>query len=185
MNRNPVLTALFLGACCVGTWSWQESLRVANQETKKEKPEVAGYYLLNAGFVAPGPDGTPFYRLDARTMTYGVDSDLVEMGEVRIEYRQDNEADWVVTAPRGAARLDWQTLQLKGGVRVEVDTPKEPPVVLVTPDLLVDAEKQQATTASEVKFTWGRQAVDAVGMSVDLSTGLVKLESRVNGLFIR
>lgn len=185
MNRNSTLTALFLGACCIGTWSWQEAMRVANHEAKEEKPEVSGYYLLNAGFVAPGPDGQPLYRLDARTMTHGVDSGLVEMDDVRIEYRQDAESDWVVTAPRGSARLDWQTLQLAGGVRVEVETPDHPPMVLVTPDLLVDAVDQQATTESEVKLTWGTQTVDAVGMSVDLTAGLVRLESRVNGLFTR
>ena len=41
----------------------------------------------------------------------------------------------------------------------------------------------QATTSSEVKFTQGPYTVDAVGMSVDLTKGLVRLESRVNGLF--
>jgi len=185
LNRNSVLTALFLIACCVGTWSWQEALRQANHETKEEKPEVAGYYLLNAGFVAPGPDGMPLYRLDARTMTHGVNSGLVEMGDVRIEYRQEGKSDWIVTAPQGAARLDWQTLQLEGGVRVEVETPDEPPVVLMTPDLLVDAVKQTATTASDVELNWGLQTVNAIGMSVDLTAGLVRLESRVNGIFTR
>ncbi len=185
MNRNSALTALFLGACCVGAWSWQEALRVANHTVKAEKPQVAGYYLLNAGFVAPGPDGQPLYRLDARTMTHGVDSGLVEMDDVRIEYQQDAESDWLVTAPRGSARLDWKTLQLEGGVRVEVDTPDEPPVTLLTPDLLVDAAEQQASTSSPVKLTWGTQTVDAVGMSVDLTAGLVRLESQVNGLFTR
>jgi len=68
---------------------------------------------------------------------------------------------------------------------VEVETPDHPPMVLVTPDLLVDAVDQQATTESEVKLTWGTQTVDAVGMSVDLTAGLVRLESRVNGLFTR
>lgn len=179
------MTALFLGACCVGTWSWQDALRVANHEPKEEKPEVSGYYLLDAGFVAPGPDGQPLYRLDAHTMTYGVDSGLVEMDDVTIEYRQDAESEWVVTAPQGSARLDWQTLQLEGGVRVVVDTPDNPSVVLTTPDLLVDAVGQRATTSSEVQLIYGPQAVDAVGMSVDLTAGLVTLESRVNGRFTR
>ncbi len=160
-------------------------MRESNHETKEEKPEVAGYYMLNAGFVAPGADGQPLYRLDASTMTHGVDSGLVEMDDVRIEYKQDAAADWVVTAPKGSARLDWQTLRLEGGVRVVVEAANDPPIVLVTPDLLVNALEEVATTASEVRLTWGPQAVDAVGMSVDLTAGRVKLESQVNGLFTR
>lgn len=183
MKRNTVLAAGFLAACTLVTWSWQRAVRDYKVDTGEEEAEVAGYYLLNAGFVSPGPDGRPLYRLNASRMTHGVTSDLVEMDGVRIEYRQENESDWVVTAPTGSARLDWQTLRLEGGVRVVFETDPQPPIVLTTPILDVDAATSQATTSSAVKLTQGPYTVDAVGMSVDLTTGLVRLESRVNGLF--
>lgn len=183
MKRNTVLAATFLAACTLVTWSWQRAVRDYETEAGEEDAEVAGYYLLNAGFVSPGPDGRPLYRLDAARMTHGVSSDLVEMDDVRIEYRQKEEADWLVTAPSGSARLDWRTLRLEGGVRVTFESESEPPVVLTTPVLDVDATTSQATTSSEVRLTQGPHIVDAVGMTVDLTEGLVKLESRVNGLF--
>jgi LPS export ABC transporter protein LptC len=183
LKRNTILAAGFLAACTLITWSWQRAVRDHKTDTGEEDAEVAGYYLLNAGFVSPGPDGHPLYRLDAARMTYGVATDLVEMDEVRIEYRQEEESDWLVTAPSGSARLDWRTLRLKGGVRVVFESGSEPPIVLTTPVLDVDATTSQATTSSEVKFTQGPYTVDAVGMSVDLTKGLVRLESRVNGLF--
>lgn len=183
MKRKTVLAAGFLAACTLVTWSWQRAVRDHKPETGEEDAEVAGYYLLNAGFVSPGPDGHPLYRLDAARMTYGMTSDLVEMDGVRIEYRQEQESDWLVTAPSGSARLDWRTLRLEGGVRVVFETESETRIVLTTPILDVDAATSQATTSSEVKLAQGPYTVDAVGMSVDLTTGLVRLESRVNGLF--
>ena len=183
MKRNTVLTSLFLAGCVLGTWSWYESVQPREEDPGEESAEVQDYYLLNAGFVAPGSDGRPLYRLDAARMTLGVSSGLVEMDTVRIEYRQESSLDWVVTAPRGSARLDWKTLALEGGVHLVVESTDAPTVFLDTPDLLVDADESLATTDSEVRLARGPHAVEAVGMSVDLSAGLVRLESRVNGLF--
>jgi LPS export ABC transporter protein LptC len=184
LKRNTALTAVFLASCTLATWSWHRAVEDQKTETEEDTTAVAGYYLLNAGFVAPGPDGQPLYRLDAARMTHGIDSELVEMDDVRIEYRQETRSDWLVTAPKGSARLDWRTLHLEGGVKVFVDTPDDPTIVLTTPVLDVDASAHQATTASEVRFTQGPNTVEAMGMSVDLTSGLVRLESRVNGLFI-
>jgi lipopolysaccharide export system protein LptC len=55
--------------------------------------------------------------------------------------------------------------------------------MLVTPDLLLEPVAQRASTASEVRFTSGTDFLNAVGMSVDLKDGFVRLESGVNGRF--
>lgn len=183
MKRNSALTAVFLTGCALGTWSWYEAVQPERQDGETKTAEVSGYYLLNAGFVSPGPDGQPLYRLDASRMTLGVASGLVEMDRVRIEYRQESTVDWVVTAPSGSARLDWKTLQLQGGVRVVVESAEGPTVFLDTPVLRVDANESLASTESEVQLARGPHTVEAVGMTVDLTAGLVRLESRVNGLF--
>lgn len=183
MKRATLLTAGFLSACALITWSWQRAVRGPQEEPAPANTEVAGYYLLKAGFVSPGPDGRPLYRLDAERMTHGMSSELVEMEGVRIEYQQETGPEWIVTAPRGSARLDWQTLRLEGGVRIVFETESRPPAILTTPILDVDANASRATTASEVSLEQGQNTVDAVGMTVDLTAGLVRLESRVNGFF--
>jgi len=183
LKRDTALAAAFLGACALISWSWQRAVQDQRSENGDESADVAGYYMVNAGFVSPGPDGQPLYRLDAARMTHGVTSGLVKMEGVRIEYKQPSNSDWIVTAPEGLAQLDWQTLRLQGGVRVVMEPRDQPTIVLDTPALEVDAGTNRAYTEEHVSFSQGPHTVDAEGMTVDLTAGLVRLESRVNGLF--
>jgi LPS export ABC transporter protein LptC len=184
LTARTFLTVAILGAAALGAWSWQQTLQVEKDRDEAASADVAGFYMRAASFVAPGPDGQPLYRLIASEMTHVVDSELIEMLDVRVEYSQETGAPWVVTAPRGKVRLDWETLRLDGGVTVMVHAQdREQPIVLVTPDVLLEAVAQRASTASEVRFTSGTDFLNAVGMSVDLKDGFVRLESGVNGRF--
>ena len=104
--------------------------------------------------------------------------------DVEIEYDQPAENPWVVTAPRGEIQVDWQTLRLEGGVRMVFEDGSDPPVILATPDVLLEASEHLASTASDVRLQRGEHQVTATGMSVDLKGGLVRLESQVHGRFL-
>lgn len=184
MTARTFLTVAVLSAAALGAWSWQQTLQEETDRGETASADVAGFYMRAASFVAPGPDGQPLYRLIADEMTHAVNSELIEMRDVRVEYSQETGAPWVVTAPRGKVRLDWETLRLDGGVTVMVHAKdREQPIVLITPDVLLEAIDQRASTASAVQFTSGEDFLNAVGMSVDLKDGFVKLESGVNGRF--
>lgn len=184
MSSRSLLSLSLLGAAALGAWTWQDALRDSPDETDSGSADVAGFYMLNASFVSPGTDGRPLYRLNAATMRHSVTSNRIDMEDVRIEYDQPAENPWVVTAPRGEIQVDWQTLHLEGGVRMVFEDGDSPPVVLDTPDVLLEASEHRASTESDVQLNRGEHQVTATGMSVDLKGGLVRLESRVNGRFL-
>jgi LPS export ABC transporter protein LptC len=184
LSGRSILSLVVLGAAALGAWSLQNALRDTPEEDSGGEAEVAGFYMINASFVSPGADGRPLYRLNAATMRHSVSSNRIDMEEVRIEYDQAAESPWVVTAPHGEIQVDWQTLRLDGGVRMVFEDGDAPPVVLDTPDVLLEASEHRASTDSDVSLNRGEHLVTATGMSVDLKGGLVRLESRVNGRFL-
>jgi LPS export ABC transporter protein LptC len=184
LSGRSLPSLFFLGAIALGVWAWQDALRDTPEETTDSGADVAGFYMLNASFVSPGSDGRPLYRLNAATMHHSARSNRIDMEDIRIEYDQPAESPWVVTAPRGEIQVDWQTLRLEGGVRMVFEDGKAPPVILNTPDVLLEASEHLASTASDVRLRRGPHEVTATGMSVDLKGGLVRLESQVNGRFL-
>jgi LPS export ABC transporter protein LptC len=184
LSGRSLLSLFLLGAIALGVWAWQDALKDAPDESTDRGADVAGFYMLNASFVSPGADGRPLYRLNAATMRHSARSNRIDMEDVRIEYDQTAENPWVVTAPRGEIQVDWQTLRLEGGVRMVFEDGSAPPVILATPDVLLEASEHLASTASDVRLQRGEHKVTATGMSVDLKGGLVRLESQVNGRFL-
>jgi LPS export ABC transporter protein LptC len=184
LSGRSILSLVFLGAAALGAWSLQNALQDTPEEDSGGEAEVAGFYMINASFVSPGADGRPLYRLNAATMRHSVSSNRIDMEDVRIEYDQAAESPWVVTAPHGEIQVDWQTLRLDGGVRMVFEDGDAPPIVLDTPDVLLEASEHRASTDSDVSLNRGEHHLTATGMSVDLKGGLVRLESRVNGRFL-
>lgn len=183
MNRRDVLGLLVLGAAAYGAWAWRESLVMDKPEPEEAVASVASYTLAGTTIVAPGEDGNPLYRLMAHGMSHAVDSELIAMETVRLEYNHESPEPWVMTADHGEVRLDWETIELSGRVVITASTEDNVPTRLDTDRLRVEAQSHRATTDSEVTLVLGDEQVKAVGMVVDLMGGQVELKSQVDGVF--
>ena len=183
MNRRDVLGLVALGVAAYGAWAWRESLVTEPPEPEEEVATVARYTLRGTTIVTPGEDGAPLYRLIASDMAQAVDSELVQMDDVRLEYNHESPAPWIMTADHGEVRIDWETIELSGSVVITASTEDNVPTRLDTDRLRVEAGSQRATTDSEVTMVMGDERVTGVGMVVDFKGGRVQLNSQVNGIY--
>ena len=122
MNRRDVLGLVALGAAAYAAWAWRESLNTDPPAPDEEVATVASYTLRGTTIITPGEDGAPLYRLNASDMAHEVDSGLVQMDEVRLEYNHESPEPWVMTADHGEVRIDWETIELSGSVVINVLT---------------------------------------------------------------
>jgi LPS export ABC transporter protein LptC len=183
LNQRDVLGLIALGAAAYAAWAWRESLHTEAPEPEEEVATVASYTLSGTTIVTPGEDGTPLYRLAADAMSHAVDSELIEMDGVRLEYNHESPEPWVVTADHGEVRLDWETIELSGRVVITASTEDDVPARLDTDRLKVEAATHRATTDSPVIMVVGDDEVEGVGMDVDLMGGRVQLKSQVHGVY--
>jgi LPS export ABC transporter protein LptC len=116
-------------------------------------------------------------------MSHAVESELITMETIRLEYNHESPEPWVVTADHGEVRIDWKTIELSGHVVITASTEGNVPARLDTDRLLVEADRHVATTDSRVVMLVGDDQVTGVGMVVDLMGGRVQLKSQVNGTY--
>lgn len=184
MTRRDVLGLIALGAAAYGAWTWRQALDVPAPEAEDDGvATVAEYTLRETTIVTPAEDGTPLYRLQAGAMSHAVESELIEMETVRLEYNHESPEPWVMTADHGEVRLDWETIELSGHVVITATTENDEPARLDTDRVLVEAAAHVATTDSHVTMVVGDERVSGVGMVVDLMGGRVQLKSQVNGVY--
>jgi LPS export ABC transporter protein LptC len=183
LNRRDVFGLVVLGAAAYGAWTWRQGLDTEPEEEAEPVATVAAYTLTETTIVTPAEDGTPLYRLQAGEMSHAVESELIEMENVRLEYNHESPEPWLMTAKRGEVRLDWETIELSGSVVITATTEDEVPAQLDTEHLEVQAASHLATTDSEVTMLVGDERVTGVGMVVDLMSGRVQLKSQVHGIY--
>lgn len=183
MNRRDIVVLIVSSAAAVGAWAWRQSLDKEEPEETEAVATVASYYLRGTTIVTPGEDGNPLYRLVAGKMTHAVDSELIEMSDVQLEYNHESPEPWLVTADSAEVRLDWETIELSGAVVITATTEDKVPTRLDTDRLLVEAATHLATTDSEVTMRLGDERVVGTGLEVDLMAGRVQLKSQVNGVY--
>lgn len=169
----------------MAAWAWQQSLEEDRAPTREPTPEILGVYMRNAVVISPGEDGRPLYRLEAGFMNQPLGSDRVELEDILIEYSHETPRPWRLTADTGQVRLDWGNVVLTGNVVATAPaTEGEEITTLLTQHMTVDAETHQVRAPGEVVMVRGEERLASVGMSADLLTETVRLESEVNGRFL-
>lgn len=184
MKLGPFLRLVLLAGLALALWLWRDAMVGKPGEEEPPTPEVAGFYLLDATLVSPGEDGRPLYRLTADRMTHPVESELITLSGVRLEYGLGSPRPWILEADSGVVNLGWRTVLLEGNVVLESQPRTGDPARLTAPDMLVETEAQQARTAGDVTLELGAETLSGTGMVADLMAGRVQLQSLVHGRFL-
>ena len=143
------------------------------------------YFLSDFRATIYDHKGQPNYRVDASHLDHYPDDDTMELKVVRIEYDDADQQRWQATSDRGIAYKNIEVLQLDGNVEVKRLTNNPDKMLTIQAEKLrFDFIKQQASTKTQVKITGKNSNINAVGMHVDLNTGLLTLESRARGHYV-
>ena len=170
---------------------------------------AASWWLANRGAAehvasAPGATAAPGYtlsdatleqtdaggRLELRVHAARAEQDAVggdvRLAQLRVDYFPEDARPWLMTADSGMLPPGGRTVELTGDVQLTGQTvaPTRPAVVR-TERLELDVERSLAVTQEPVRIELAPHTVTARGMRADLKRDTLRLESVVNGHFVR
>ncbi len=182
MTSTRTLFVVLAAGAAAAAWmkSWLEDEPV---EPEAEIALLPGFYMLDADVVALGEDGQPVYYLRAERLEQAGEDMPATLEQVRLEYDPRTGIDWILTAPRGEVSPDLAKVHLDGGVEI-VSSGDDPAVRLVSEDLTVLVEANEAVTDGPVEITRDGHRVEAVGLVANLLEQTVRLKSKVHGQYL-
>ncbi|HLS79948.1 MAG TPA: LPS export ABC transporter periplasmic protein LptC [Steroidobacter sp.] len=176
--RWATLTAV-LAAVVIGYGAYNE--RRAPPGGPAAPPPAPAYYLYDAVVSETQPDGSLGMRLNAKRIEHSQSDGSIALQDVRVNYFQAPEREWLLTAERGLIPAESRIVQFSGDV--ELSPVEEPQNWLRTQALAIDAERNIAYgLGAPAALQFGRHAMTVQNFMADLNTGAVRLES-VNGSF--
>lgn len=181
----PVWIVTLIGLAA-GSW-W-----LANRGV--EAPEVSraggvpqpGYYLKDALLTQTDETGRQTLRVHADTASQRSEHGPVDLQQLEIHYYPAAGQDWLMTSNAGSIPPEGKTVLLQGDVRLRAAAAAAATGAVVRSEhLLLDIDRQLATTADPVRIQFQPHEIRARGLRADLKHETLRLESAVNGKFTR
>src|SRR3954470_2700530 len=159
-------------------------------------PPDPGYAARDAQVIETGYDGRERYRLNAKVISQRIDSNVIELETLAMDYHPGAQGDipgetkpsaaadetWHLTSDRGQVRADGDDVQLHGNVVVTGQAPgSKDPLTLRTESMSINTPTQFIETREPVRIRWAGHELVARGMQADLKAGTLRLESEVHG----
>lgn len=156
-----------------------------------------GYAARDAEVIETGYDGRERYRLTAREIRQQIQTGVIDLEGLSMDYhpaaqadipgeaagQQDNET-WHLTADRGQVRANGDDVELNGNVVVTGPAPRSgSPLQLRTDNMRINTPTEFIETDAPVQLTLSGHVITARGMEADLKAGTLRLESEVHGEF--
>jgi LPS export ABC transporter protein LptC len=190
MTRRIFLIASLLLVAALSLFARREHPDTLPGMRRAPEPLQPGYFMVDARVVQTGADGMPLYRMRADRIQQNPADLTIILEKLHLTYRVGTQAqarDWTLTAGSGLMPQNATGIELQDGV--EVSGLPQPgsagPALIRTPALSVDLQSSRVRTDQAVEILWTAGRLTGVGLTADLKTEQVKLESSVHGRFIR
>lgn len=180
--QGLALVAVLLGAV-IASWLVGDGRGAEPSGAAPRPVPDAGYYFEDVSFLETGTNGAVIYEVAAETAVQSPADQGVALRQVHLDYNASGEGPWVLDAERGRIPQDRNLIELSGGVTLSSEQ-GEAPTVVETESLIVDPERQLATTTDEVRIRVGPHTVTGTGMQARLDVQQLELESGVRGRFV-
>lgn len=162
-------------------------------------PPDPGYAARDAEVIETGYDGRERYRLNAKVIRQQIDSSVIDVEELRMDYHpgaqsrvpgeaatnasERNEV-WHLRSDSGQVRANGDDVELTGNVEVTGAAPDSgEPISLRTERMRINTPTEFIQTDERVTLLWSGHELVANGMKADLKAGTLRLESDVHGEF--
>jgi lipopolysaccharide export system protein LptC len=156
------------------------------EEPDRVKPDKLrhdpDYFVSNVKSVIYDKDGKPAYRFEAEHMEHFPDNNSMEIKKLKVSMVDKDGQTWLVFADQGILYKPTEILQLDENVIVRKDTKiNAEKLELQTDTLRVDFASRIATSPSAVKMLGQNSTISAVGMKIDMTSGVLTLLSNAKG----
>jgi LPS export ABC transporter protein LptC len=167
-------------------------------ESAATLPPDPGYAARDAVVVETGFDGRERYRLNAKVIRQQMDSNVIDLEGLEMDYhpgaqeRVPGEArnpaadaeTWHLKSDRGQVRAGGDDVELNGNVIVTGEVPGTgAPVSLTTTTMRINTPTEFIETNAPVTLNWSGHQLEAIGFEADLKRGNLRLKSEIHGKF--
>jgi len=134
-----------------------------------------------------GPDGALQYEVEARQITQLPRNGQISARELVLRHDPPGsppggEHRWTITAEQADLPQEGGVVTLQGKVRAQGrPLNSQASVLLVTEQLAYGLDTQDLTSEAEVALVWGRNTLHGRALRANIKTGMVALESKVDG----
>lgn len=178
--RNLVLFGILAGTALV-TWVLARVAQEPAPTSVDRGPASEGYYLLDAVMHGTNDDGRIYYRIRADRVEQQADGENFVLERMSVEYTPESDIHWNISASRGLADVNRESLRLQEDVRlVYAPDANQEQTVFETENLLVYTDEFLATTDQRVTMRRGQSEFTATGLELNLQTDFWKLGSDVS-----
>lgn len=152
--------------------------------TEDSRTVNPGYSARDAVIIETGEDGRPRYRLQAETIRQQPNDLTVSLANMALEYVGDDGTLWNASADRGVVPQSGDRIDLAGDVLLTgVLDGAEVPARIETERLALDTRTEIATTDAPVTITWAGKRITSQGLTANLQSQTLRLESEVHGSY--
>lgn len=143
-----------------------------------------GYAATNAEVIETGDDGRPLYTVRAAVIRQALNSEVVNLEDVQMEFHSTEGDVWMARADQGQIVEDGAHVHLTGAVSVSGMLPgAQEPARITTDRLSFDTRAEVVRTQSPVTLDWSGRTLRGQGLVASLKANTVRLESNVHGRF--
>ncbi len=180
MPRNAVLFPTLALLLFAAVWLTLRGFRYSAPLPEIAEIERPRYHLDGADWVRYDETGTPLFEIRAMSVDY-FDDESMQMQKVSVQQLGGESGAWQLTSTRGEVPPQARRLLLEPDVTVIGDPPRQQgPVTMQAPQLWIDWETRQLTTASSVAVQAPGRSLTAVGMNADWTGRRIEFENQVN-----
>jgi lipopolysaccharide export system protein LptC len=195
---RPLGTVAIIAIVAIAYFVARASRGTDSEAAAGALPPDPGYAALDAEVIETGYDGRERYRLNAKVIRQQIDSSMIDLEQLEMDYHPGAQARvpgekaapagddevWHLRSDRGQVRANGDDIELIGNVTVTGKAPDTgEPIALSTERMRINTPTEFIETRELVTLTvWGHK-LTSKGMKADLKAGTLRLESDVHGEF--
>ena len=181
MNLKPFGLFVLLLLSVIGT-GWFLDRPDSSQQPSSVSATGPDSFVKDIDLAVMDENGHLKYQVRAEHMTHFPHDDMLKLSRPDINIVHADGAVWHITAERGETTTAGDRLWLLGEVDIRrPETATDSAIHVITSDLLVKPEDEQAETENAATITGNRYVINAVGLKADFRTHVLELLSRVRG----
>lgn len=181
MNIKQLGLLVLLLLSLVGT-GWFLDRQTGSQQTASVSTTGPDSFVDSIDLAVMDENGHLKYQIRAEYMTHFPHNDTLKLSHPDIEIVHTDGATWHIKAERGETTTAGDRLWLLGEVDIHRPaTTTASAIHVVTSDVLVKPEDEQAETGNAATITGNRYVINTVGLRADFSANVLELLSRVRG----
>ncbi len=181
-----VFTVVAVIALAISTWILSTPGRLRQSAQTARRIPHPGYYLTNAVLTDYGIDGAPSVRIQAARIDEVGRGTEVALHDIHVNYTAPGGESWVMSGQRAQIEPDGKAVDVQGDVQLRGVDPNRPGTAIIRSDRMrYDVAEAVASTPDDVQIEFGGESLSARGLVANLQRRTVRLESNVNGRFVR